>query len=214
MDFAQVVVGVAVFAGVEAGVVGADVSAFDAVAAGTHAFVFEVAEFDAVGCAEHIERHAAGGVYAVAREVAIGATGLEAESVLLSDAAEAGCQLFFVLFCQGYELGHVDLKLLVHLDKAEDAAVDIGGKLRGHAGEGVEVFLNGVGGREEHGIVPPGDAFFADDIGEVDERVDALLNGGDARLDIFAIGGDSVVKVGVEAFRNLLDVGQDGREVF
>lgn len=63
---ARVLVGVAVFAAVEAGVVRADVVRFDAAAARADALVLELAEGHAVGVAEDVERHAPGGMDAEA----------------------------------------------------------------------------------------------------------------------------------------------------
>lgn len=206
----MVPVGVAVPAPVRAGVIGADVARLEAVAPGAHAPVPERTELHAVGAPEDVERHAAARVNAVAREVPVGPAGLKPEAVLGRNGAEHPREVVHVLHGERHELGHVEAQLPVHLHEGEDAAVHVRCQHVAHAREGLAVTLEGVGGREQHRIVAPRDATRAHLVGQLDERLHALLDARNAGLNVLAVGGYRVVEVGVEPVRDLMQARQDG----
>ena len=73
------IVAIAVFAAVGAGVVSADVPAFDAVTAQPGAFVCFVFEYFFVGICEHVKRHTALGINSQMRKITVSFTGLNPE---------------------------------------------------------------------------------------------------------------------------------------
>lgn len=206
----MVPVGVAVPAPVRAGVIGADVARLEAVAPGAHAPVPERTELHAVGAPKDVERHAAARVNAVAREVPAGPAGLKPEAVLGRNGAEHPREVVHVLHGERHELGHVEAQLPVHLHEGKDAAVHMRCQHVAHAREGLAVTLEGVGGREQHRIVAPRDATRAHLVGQLDERLHALLDARNAGLNVLAVGGYRVVEVGVEPVRDLIQARQDG----
>ena len=206
---ARVLVGVAVFAAVETGVVRADVVRFDAVAARTDALVLELAEGDAVGAAEDVERHAAGRADAEARVIAVRAAGLDREAETGGGRAEEFRQLVPVGIVQRDDLRHIELDLLVHFDETEDAAVDVRREAGRHACERLLVAFDGVRLREQDGVVAPRDAVPPDDRGEFRQRLHALVDAWHARLHVAAVRRDRVETIRAEAVRDLADARQD-----
>ena len=82
-----------------------------------------------------------------------------------------------------------------------------------HAFERIEMALHRVLPRQQHRVVAPRHALRAHEARELDERLDAALDGGHARLDVGAVRRDGVVEVRVEAVGDLGEARQDGTVV-
>lgn len=108
-------VGVAVLAAVQAGVVCADVAAFDAVAARAQSLVLQFPELADVRRAQNRKRCAARTVDAEARIVAVRAARLDVDAVFFRDAAQDFGEAVLVVLGKRNQFRHVHLELLVHL---------------------------------------------------------------------------------------------------
>ena len=210
---AGVGVGVAVAAAVGAAVVSADVPCLDAVAARPHAPVRPVLEAQAVGLAQGLQRHAAGGADAKGGKVLVGAANLQGQAVLCGDGPQARRQLPPPGGQDRAQPGHVHRQLAVHLHETEDAFIHEGGQLPGHGLEGLKMAGDGVFFREQHRVVAPGHPLPPHLGREVFQRLDARLDGGHPRLNVFAVGGDGVEKISGETAGDLVQPGQDGAVV-
>ena len=200
---------VAVPAPVHARVIGPDVPGLDAVASLAHPPVLPRGELDAVCPSQDVQRHASGCPYPVPREIPVRTAGLYDHPILRGDPSEALCDPVPVILGHGDDLGHVPVELPVHLDEAEDAAVDVRGHPPAHVRERIQMTTDRVFVRQQDWVVSPGDPLSPDRLGELHEGVDAVVHRRNTGLHIPAVRRDRVVEVRVEAVRYLVQPGQD-----
>ena len=203
-------VGVAVFTAVQTGIIGADVPAFDAVAALPHAPVRKLFEGDPVGLSQDVQGAAAGSVDAITRIIPVGAAGLDENAVFFSDASQSAGQLVFVPAGQGNQFRQVGLQFFIHLYEAENTAVDVRREHGSHPLKGFQMPLYGIGFGQKNRIIALGHPFFPYLCGEPDQGLHAVFDGRDTRLQIPSVCGDRIVKIGGKAVGDLRKPRQDG----
>ena len=139
-----VLVGVAVAASVQAGLVLAYVAAFHAVAAFAGSLVLELAEGNAVRPANHVERQAARRMNSVSSEVAVRAAGLDVKPVPGGGLSKDAGKPVNLPVGERQKLRHVELEFPVHLHEAEYAAADMAAEPGRHVVERLPVGLHRI----------------------------------------------------------------------
>ncbi len=197
-----------------AGVVGTDVVAHHAVTVPSHAVVLQIPELYAVSFSEHVQSDAARGCDSEPSVVPACGACLDGDVVFRGNLSQPPRKLLHVLLGQNQKLVHVELELVVHLNEAENTAVNVSRKACRHVRESNQVLLYGVFFREQDRIISPCDSLLSHDFFQFEKSVYARVDVGNPRLNVLSVCRDGIMEESVVFVRDFMEPRQDWRIVF
>ena len=193
-DLRHGMVCVAVAAQIRTAVIPADITACDAETAAAVPEMSGAAERTAVRFSDHIQRIAAAFFDSVLLIGVVGAARLQRKGMPCRDQRNTPCKIMFELIVQGKEIRQAGTEREERLHKSERAAAYVVRDLLCKPVEGFKDPFGRVAVCKKYGVKTPHQAFAAHKAAEFLQRSDAVVGGGNIRLDIISVCRDRIMK--------------------